>query len=92
MLQSSWHVYGRSGDARVCADNQTHSLCGLAEFEEREGLLQDAPDTFYYVTDYYRRYPVVLARLSLLNREVLRELLTESWRMTVEKRRKAAQR
>lgn len=30
-----------------------------AEFEEREGLLEDAPET-YDVTDYYRRYPVVL--------------------------------
>ena len=64
------------------------TLVVRAEFEEREGLLEDAPDT-YYVTDYYRRYPVVLARLSLLNRDILRELLTGSWRMTVAKRRKA---
>jgi len=63
------------------------TLVVRAEFEEREGLLEDAPDT-YYVTDYYRRYPVVLARLSLLNREVLRELLTGSWRLAVERRRK----
>ena len=63
------------------------TLVVRVELEEREGLLEDAPDT-YYVTDYYRRYPVVLVRLSLLNRDVLRELLTESWRMTVVKRRK----
>ena len=30
-----------------------------AEFKEREGILEDAPETFY-VTDYYRRYPVIL--------------------------------
>jgi hypothetical protein len=35
--------------------------------EEREALLDDAPET-YYLTDYYRRYPVVLARLSRLDR------------------------
>ena len=73
------------------ASAEPDTLVVRAEFEEREGLLEDAPDT-YYVTDYYRRYPVVLARLSLLNREVLRELLTGSWRLAVERRRKAVQR
>ena len=33
--------------------------------DDRERLLEDAPDT-YYVTDYYRPYPVVLVRLSHL--------------------------
>ena len=73
------------------ASAEPDTLVVRAELEDREGLLEDAPDT-YYVTDYYRRYPVVLARLSLLNRDVLRELLTGSWRMTVAKRQKAAQR
>ena len=68
------------------ASAEPDTLVVRAEFEEREGLLEDAPET-YYVTDHYRRYPVVLVRLSLLNREALRELLTGSWRMTVEKRR-----
>jgi len=69
------------------ASAEPDTLVVRAAFEEREGLLEDAPDT-YYVTDYYRRYPVVLVRLSLLNRGVLRELLARSWRMTVEKGRK----
>jgi hypothetical protein len=69
------------------ASAEPDTLVVRAEFEEREGLLEDAPDT-YYITDYYRRYPVVLVRLSLLNRDVLRELLTGSWRLTVEKRRR----
>jgi hypothetical protein len=69
------------------ASAEPDTLVVRAEFEERKGLLEDAPET-YYVTDYYRRYPVVLVRLSLLKREVLRELLAESWRMTVAKRRK----
>lgn len=57
---------------------------GLAE---REGFLEDAPET-YYVTDYYRRYPLVLVRLSRVGRDALRELLSVSWRMTMAKTRK----
>jgi hypothetical protein len=52
--------------------------------DERELLLEDAPDT-YYVTDYYRPYPVVLVRLSTLHREALRDLLSVSWRMAMAK-------
>jgi hypothetical protein len=69
------------------ASAEPDTLVVRADFEERESLLEDAPDT-YYVTDYYRRYPVVLVRLSVLNPDVLRELLTGSWRMTLRKRRK----
>ena len=53
-------------------------------FEEREWLLLDAPET-YYVTDYYRHYPVVLVRLSHVHRDALRDLLTVSRRLTLEK-------
>jgi hypothetical protein len=56
------------------ASAEPDTLIVKAEFEEREGLLEDAPET-YYVADDYRRYPVVLVRLPLLKHEVLRELL-----------------
>jgi hypothetical protein len=69
------------------ASAEPDTLVVRVGLDEREGLLEDAPGT-YYVTDYYRPYPVVLARLPLLNREVLRELLTGSWRMSVAKVRK----
>lgn len=52
--------------------------------EERDLIIEDAPDTFY-VTEYYRRYPLLLARLSRLEREALRELLAVSWRMANDK-------
>src|SRR5688572_15220921 len=39
------------------------TLVVRADYEERELLIEDAPDT-YYLTDYYRRYPLVLVRLS----------------------------
>jgi hypothetical protein len=54
--------------------------------DDHERFLEDAPDT-YYVTEYYRPYPVVLVRLSHLDRDALRDLLSVSWRMAVEKAR-----
>ena len=59
--------------------------------EERELLLEDAPDT-YYLTDYYRRYPLVLVRLARIDLDALRDLLSVSWRLTAEKARKRAAR
>jgi hypothetical protein len=52
--------------------------------DDRERFLEDAPDT-YYVTDYYRPHPVVLARLSHLDRDALHDLLAVSWRMAIQK-------
>ena len=55
-------------------------------FEEREWLLDDAPET-YYLTDYYRSYPLVLVRLSRIDEDALRDLLSVSWRLTLPKAR-----
>ena len=55
--------------------------------DERDWLLADAPDT-YYLTDYYRSYPLILARLSRLDRDALRDLLATSRRLTQLKTRK----
>ena len=40
--------------------------------EEREWLMEDAPET-YYLTDYYRSYPLVLVRLSRIDRDALHD-------------------
>jgi hypothetical protein len=63
------------------------TLVVRVDLEERELLLEDAPET-YYVTDYYRANPVVLVRLSHVNRDALHDLLSVSWRLTLEKARK----
>jgi hypothetical protein len=63
------------------------TLVVRADWEERELLLEDAPET-YYLTDYYRRYPLVLVRLSRIDRDALRDVLSVSWRLTAEKVRK----
>jgi hypothetical protein len=39
------------------------TLVVRAGLEDREWLIKDAPET-YYLTDYYRSYPLVLVRLS----------------------------
>jgi hypothetical protein len=49
--------------------------------DEREWLIADAPET-YYLTDYYRSYPVLLVRLSRVDRDALHDLLSVSWRLT----------
>jgi hypothetical protein len=54
--------------------------------EEREWLLAEAPET-YYVTDYHQEHPVVLVRLSRIDRDALRDLLSIAWRLTQPKAR-----
>jgi hypothetical protein len=62
------------------------TLVVRADCEEREWLLEDAPET-YYLTDYYRRYPLVLVRLNRIDRDALRDVLSVSWRLTLPKTR-----
>jgi hypothetical protein len=57
------------------------------DLEERAALIEDASQT-YYVTDYYRPYPIVLVRLSRIDRDALRDLLSASWRLALAKTRK----
>ena len=57
------------------------SVSVRCEPDDRALLLEDAADT-YYTTDYYRKFPVVLARLKRLDRAALRDLLNVSWQLT----------
>ena len=52
--------------------------------EDRDGFLEDAPET-YYLTDHYRPYPVVLVRLSQIDQAALRDLLSIAWRLIAAK-------
>jgi hypothetical protein len=54
--------------------------------EDRESLIEEAPET-YYLTDHYRPYPLVLVRLSRVDRDALRDLLSVSWHLTSAKAR-----
>jgi hypothetical protein len=66
---------------------EPETLVVRASVEEREWLLEDAPET-YYLTDYYRKYPLVLVRLSRIDEDALRDLLSVSCRLTLAKTRK----
>ena len=53
--------------------------------ERREQLLDSNPDAFF-VTPHYRDYPGVIVRLSTVDTDQFRDLLTESWRLVAPKR------
>ena len=55
------------------------SLVVCIDFDQRDALLAEAPDT-YYITDHYVNYPSVLVRLSRINTEALRDLLQAACR------------
>jgi hypothetical protein len=63
------------------------SLVVRVDLDDRDALLEDAPET-YYLTDYYERHPVVLARLACLDTDALHDLLSVSRRLTLAKARK----
>jgi hypothetical protein len=69
---------------------EPETLVVRSGFEERALLLEEAPDT-YFVTDHYHKHPVVLARLSRLDPDALRDLLSMSWRLTMAKGRARAE-
>ena len=51
------------------------SIVVRVDFDDRAELLAAAPDV-YYVTDHYADYSAVLVRLSRVNPDVLRDLLS----------------
>jgi hypothetical protein len=53
---------------------EPNSLVIRLSFDDRAGLLAEAPDV-YYVTDHYAGYEAVLVRLSRVDRGVLQDLL-----------------
>ena len=54
-------------------------------FDEREMLIEAAPETFH-ITPHYKDYPSVLARLETLQPGSLRNLLERRWRKVTPKR------
>ena len=62
---------------RLKEDNETIVL--RMEFDQREAMMAEDPET-YFITDHYREYPCVLARLDKLESESLRDLLQAAYR------------
>jgi hypothetical protein len=63
---------------------EPNSLVVRSDISDRELLLEDAPHT-YYVTEFYEKYPLVLARLDRLNADALRDLLSVSKELALAK-------
>jgi hypothetical protein len=64
--------------ARLWPDGEVLVLARVS-FDEREFLMDADPQTFF-LTDHYRPYPTLLARLDRLDAETLQRLLTQAWR------------
>ena len=62
------------------ASAEPETLVVRHDIDERNLLIEEAPES-YYLTDYYRPYPLVLVRLTQLHPDALLDLLTVSWRM-----------
>lgn len=65
------------------------TLVVRADVDDRDAFIDDAPDV-YYLTDYYRRHPLILVRLAHVTPEALHDLLLSSHRLTLPKTRLAA--
>ena len=61
------------------------SLLIKIDYLKRDILLNAEPGTFY-VTDFYRCHPMMFVRLSGVSRDVLGDLLEQSWRLQAPKR------
>lgn len=63
---------------------EADTLVVRCEVEDRELMLEDAPET-YYITDFYAKYPLILVRLSEVTEDALRDLLSVSRAMALKK-------
>lgn len=62
------------------------SVVFLLESVEEQDFLTRASSEVFFITDHYRGYPAVLARLSKLRKGVCRERLRTAWRQKAPKK------
>jgi hypothetical protein len=65
------------------------SLVVRTDFEQREALIAEDPQT-YYITDHYLKYPWVLVRLSRVHPDAMRDLIRMAWRSAAATKRRAS--
>ena len=76
----------RVGRIVYLAFSRDETVMGLAyPKEEREWLIGGSPDKFMHPIKSDLRYHWVLARLSALDENEMRELVVDAWRMVVPK-------
>jgi len=79
----AYKAFGKFLTRLRTADNSV--VIGCVGFDEREIMMEADPRTFH-LTDHYRNYPMVLARLDRMKKPELRELLERQWRKNAPKR------
>ena len=62
---------------------EPNSLIVMMPFADRDALVEEDPD-IYYLKDHYLNYPCVLARLSRIRRDALRDLVAGAHRFVSE--------
>ena len=72
----AWKVKGKLF-ARRHQDGET--LVIAIDFEEREAMMEEDPETFY-ITDHYLNYAWVLVRLAKVRVDQLPDVLRQAWR------------
>ena len=63
---------------------EPNSLVAMMDFPDRDALIADDPEV-YYLKDHYLGYPCVLARLSRIRRDALRDLVIGAHRFMIAK-------
>jgi hypothetical protein len=58
---------------------EPNTLVVRLDFEDRDALIADDPQT-YYLKPHYEDYPSVLVRLARIDPDALRDLLQSAWR------------
>ena len=64
---------------------EPNSLVVRIDVDQRAEMIAAEPSV-YYVTDHYERYPMVLVRLSSIDRGALRDLLEIAWQFATSKK------
>jgi len=79
----AWKAFGKFFTRLRSEDDSV--VLGQVPFDEREMLCAADPETFH-ITDHYRNYPMVLARLNRLKAAELRAYLERQWRHNAPKK------
>ena len=70
--------------AKVASIFAEHALVRVG-IDERDMLIEADPEAFF-ITEHYRAYPSVLARMSKVHPATLRRLIGQAWRAAAPKR------
>jgi hypothetical protein len=65
---------------------EPNTLAVRIDFDQRDELIEADPNV-YYLKPHYVNYPVVLVRLSRVNEEALRDLLSMGWQFITSKKK-----